>query len=88
MEIEKEINAYMQMLSEKGYGHTIEDQRKRVNAGVIIAKNFYKKEINNHDKLIEALKESIEIMETYILKFSKPYINANNLLNSIQKETV
>lgn len=38
--IEQEVQKYLDMKERQGYGHTIEDVRKHVNAGVIIHKHF------------------------------------------------
>ena len=39
--ITEEVNKYVEMLSNKGYGHGLEDVEKMVRAGCIIAKHVY-----------------------------------------------
>lgn len=42
-----EVDRYIEMISKKGYGHTLEEQRKRVMAGIIIYKNLIKEQLQS-----------------------------------------
>lgn len=82
-----EIDKYIQMISKKSYGHTLEDQRKRVKAGCIIARHLYKAEKEKDKGIIDKLVFSLkEITDCYDDVMNLTLIeNAKKLLTQLQK---
>lgn len=69
---EVEVKRYLDMLSEKGFGHTLADQEKRVRAGIAIHREITRQ--SNKE-----LKEALEKIAKWEMPKTGRYWDSNSL---------